>query len=532
MASTDVDTTSVLSLDGVTKVFGELVALDHVDLDVAPHQIHALLGANGSGKSTLVKVMSGVYQPDGGAMVMDGARLASFGSPAGAAERGVRVVHQEAPLIDSLTVAEAVAMFRGYGTRNLAPIAWGRLRRHVQALLDRMDVPVRATDLCGSLGPADRAGLALAIVVGDLFDESRNSSPTVRLLIVDEVTAAIPESETGRHLERLRAVADMGVGVVMVTHRMAELRVADDITVLRAGHVVYREAGGPRRPNNELVAEMVGEKDTAAGHSVSVSERTSDRLSQLWNSAPTRHEPQPGERPTPAIEVSGLHGGHLRDCSFTATAGEIVGFAGLRGSGVEDLPRLLSGDLAWRDARVELPGVTFTEGGDPRRMIAAGLTAIAADRLRAGGVPALTVEENVVLPALGRYWHRPQLQDRVVRAVIRAFDVRPPTPESHFGGLSGGNQQKVLLGKWLLMRPTVLVLGDPTYGVDPAARETIFEATQDAASRGVCVLFFSTEPEQLVRICNRVIVLRNGKIGTELSGADLTLENLVERSEQ
>jgi ribose transport system ATP-binding protein len=160
------------------------------------------------------------------------------------------------------------------------------------------------------------------------------------------------------------------------------------------------------------------------------------------------------------------------------------------------------------------------------------VTALAADRLRAGGVPGLSVAENIALPALGRYWRKSALHRKVVSSVIDAFDVRPPKPDATFGGLSGGNQQKVLLGKWLLLRPSVLVLGDPTHGVDPGARETIFEAVQDAASRGVCVLFFSTEPAQLTRICSRVLVLRAGEIVTELGGDDLTLENVVEWSEK
>jgi ribose transport system ATP-binding protein len=533
MAPVDLQRSPTLSLDRVSKRFGDLVALDEVSFDLIPGQIHALLGANGSGKSTLVKIMSGVYTPDAGALLFESTRLAGMGSPAGAAERGVRVVHQEAPLIDTLSVTEAVAIFRGFNAKALGPIAWRRLRRQVQQLLDRMDVPISAAQQCNTVQPADRAGLALAIVVGDLF-ETDAAGPPVRLLIVDEVTAAIHESETGRHLDRLRAVADMGVAVVMVTHRLGELRVADDITVLRAGQVVYREAGGPRRATAELVAEMIGPTAEVSAPSVVKVDSSPDRLTALWNAAPDQSV---GVRPAQtgsgeAIRVQDLVGSQLRSCSFSARPGEIVGFAGLRGSGVEELPRLLSGDDRWLGGHVQIGDRILRKGGQPRSMIEAGLTAIPADRLRAGGVASLSVNENVVLPALGDYWHKPSLRDRVVGSVIKAFDVRPPKPENLFGTLSGGNQQKVLLGKWLLLRPSVLVLDDPTYGVDPGARETIFEAVEDAARRGVCVLFFSTEPEQLVRICNRVLVLRDGDIITELSGPDLALESVIEWSYQ
>jgi ABC-type sugar transport system ATPase subunit len=199
---------------------------------------------------------------------------------------------------------------------------------------------------------------------------------------------------------------------------------------------------------------------------------------------------------------------------------------------VEELPRLLSGDLRWTSGRLDVREHSFRSSPHPRDLIRAGITTIQADRLRAGGVPSLTVRENIVLPALRRYWHRGALRRRVVDSVIEAFDVRPPRPDAIFGSLSGGNQQKVLLGKWLLLRPSVLVLGDPTYGVDPAAREAIFEAVQHAAERGVSVLFFSTEPEQLIRVCTRVLVLRSGKVAADLDGSDLTLENVVEWSEQ
>lgn len=527
----------VLSLQDVGKHFGELQALRDVNLDLRPGQVHALLGANGSGKSTLVKVLSGVYQPDEGKIAIPGLSRTGFATPSAAGEWGVRVVHQEAPLLDTVDVAEAVALFRGYSTRALGAINWKRLRRNVQELLDRMDVPLRATDPCGLVAPADRAGLALAIVVGDLFDDSVAAAP-VRLLIVDEVTAAIHESETGRHLKRLRAVADTGVAVVMVTHRLGELVVADDVTVLRGGRVVHREAGTERLSNRELVREMVGvEPHRVPGRSApaeSSEAAGAEALARLWqhSRSDVHADSEASKTAAPVVTVSGLRGGEIQDCSFDAVPGEIVGFAGLRGSGVTDLPRLLSGDLPSTRGEVVIDGTRLAGGGDPRAAIRTGLVALPSDRLRAGGVGNLNIQDNVMLPALRRYWRRNALRDKVVGAVIEAFDVRPPEPDRLFASLSGGNQQKVLLGKWLLLSPSVLVLADPTYGVDPAAREVIFHAVRDAADRGVCVLFFSTEPEQLIRLCARVLVLRDGKVVRQLKGPEMTLENVVEWSER
>ncbi len=544
MAATVLGDQALMSLSGVTKTFGDFVALRDLNLDFRAGQVHALLGANGSGKSTLVKVMSGVYQPEHGTLQFDGARLAGFGSPADAAAHGIRVVHQEAPLIDTLTVAEAVAVFRGFHARSFGKIGWRRLRRDVQDLLDRMDVPVRASQPCSSLVPADRAGLALAIVVGDLFTNPSGTGTTVkptplagrpRLLIVDEVTAAIPDSETERHLQRLRHVADAGLAVVMVTHRLNELTIADDVTILRAGSVVYRERGTARRPSSELVGVMVGD-DTLSANDVPHHEMAAHRagpVSTLWAALPRDDQRREvASTGTPAISVAQLSADELDGCTFSAAPGEIVGFAGLRSSGVEELPRILAGGLAWGSGEIRAGDTRFPHRVTPRQMIDAGVTAIPSDRLRSGGVASLTLTENATLPALGAYWHRRSLRARVMRALIDAFDVRPPEPQRLFGTLSGGNQQKVLLGKWLALRPSVLVLDDPTYGVDPGARETIFAAISDAARRGVCVLFFSTEPEQLVRVCHRVLVLRNGVVATELSGRDLTLEQVIQWSYQ
>ncbi len=528
-----------LDLRGITKTFGDLVALDGVDLTLRAGQVHALLGANGSGKSTLVKVMSGAYRPEGGELLAaGGSRRGGFDSPAEAAALGIRVIHQEAPLIDSLDVTESVATFRGYGTSGLGRIGWRKLRREVQELLDRMDIPVRENTLCREIGPADRAGIALAIIAGDAFrsEASTDASTAMKVLIVDEVTAAIPVSETQRHLERFRALADRGIAVLMVTHRLDELRICDDITLLRGGKVIYREDGGPRLSTHELVQFMVGGQVEESRDSGTRGEFTGmpSILDALWSGAlPVSTGSRDGNPAgDPVIAVEGLAVGALQNCSFNASAGEVVGFSGLRGSGLELLPLVLAGDLRPIEGRIRVAGDVVDTQAGPRAFIRAGVTTVPADRLRSGGVGNLTVDENVALPTLRGYWHRSALLQRVVTNVIRAFDVRPPEGSARFGGLSGGNQQKVLIGKWLLLHPRVLVLGDPTYGVDPGAREAIFAAIKDAAAHGICVLFFSTEPEQLVRVCDRVLILGDGAITKELSGSSLKLDEIMEWSEK
>lgn len=535
-SGSDVTGDPLLRLVDVTKSFNGLVALKSVELDLFRGRVHALLGANGSGKSTLVKVITGVHVPDSGRVLFDGAEI-RLSPPAVAAGLGVRVIHQEAPLVDQLTVLENVAVVRGYGTGALAPVPWRALRRRVRALLDAMDVPVGVDQRCATIGPADRAGLALAIAVGDDTSASGSGEPgAVSVLVVDEVTAAIPDAETGRHLDRLRRVADSGVAVVMVTHRLAELRIADELTILRDGAVVHRETGGVTSEVPAIVSWMVGGRAQAEpppGGRTGV-EHAKHPVADIW--AGTSSEPLPergsaGERgqtrtTVPAVVLSGLAGGALQGLDLTAGAGEVVGFSGLRGSGVEDLPRILSGALATTSGSVTVRG-RVVASGVPASSIAAGMTTVPADRLRDGGVATMSVQENVVLPRMRRYWHRPARRDRLVRAVVEAFDVRPADRRARFGTLSGGNQQKVLLGKWLALLPAVLVLDDPTYGVDPGAREAIFDAVRDAASLGVCVLFFSTEPEQLVRACDRVVVLKEGRQAIQLERPEMTLEDLM-----
>ena len=530
-SGSDVPKQARLQLVDVTKSFNGLAALDGVNLALHPGCVHALLGANGSGKSTLVKVLTGAHEPDSGQVVFDG-KVTRLSPPAVAAGRGVRVIHQEAPLVDQLTVLENVALVRGYGSTGLAPVPWRALRERVRKLLDAMDVPVGLDQRCGTVGPADRAGLALAIAVGDSgTGPGGGGGPEVSVLVVDEVTAAIPDAETGRHLDRLRRVADSGVAVVMVTHRLAELRIADEVTVLRDGKVVHRESGGTRSEVAELISVMVGapvpmESSSAPGPREAASRHP---VTDIWASTGSG-EDAPARRPSdpavPAIVLSGLAGGSLHGLDLTAMSGEVVGFSGLRGSGIEDLPRLLSGALRSTAGSVTVGG-RVVPMGVPAKLIGAGMTTVPADRLRDGGVATLSVTENIVLPRMRRYWHRPAERDGLVAAVVAAFDVRPSTPSARFGTLSGGNQQKVLLGKWLALRPQVLVLDDPTYGVDPGAREAIFEAVRDAASLGVCVLFFSTEPEQLVRACDRVVVLKEGRQSVQLDRPDLTLEDVM-----
>jgi ribose transport system ATP-binding protein len=221
------------------------------------------------------------------------------------------------------------------------------------------------------------------------------------------------------------------------------------------------------------------------------------------------------------MTASHLAGRFLRDVSFTLRRGEIVGMAGLTEAGIAELPEVLGGISPRAGGELAINGRDLPIGMTPRDAIDAGLALLPVDRLRSGGIATLNVTENALLPALSSYWHAGPREARVMDSIIREFDVQPPRRDVLFGKLSGGNQQKVLLAKWLLLRPAVLVLEDPTSGVDPNARATMFKAMQDAAQEGVSILFLSTEPEQLAAMCSRILILREGRIAAELTGSDL-----------
>lgn len=511
------ETSNTVRGESLTKIFAGVKVLRDVDIEIVPGEIHALLGANGSGKSTLVKILTGVYQPDGGAIVIGDRRLSAIGSPQEADGLGIAVVHQEAPLIDSFTVAECIAQFRGYPTRG-SRIQWSRLNDEVAAMMERFGLAIDPHQLAGKLSAAERSMVAIVIAL-------ERVKSGLRLLVLDEVTASLPRNQAEPYLEQVISIAASGVGVLMVTHRLAELQGrASRVTLLRDGRVAYR-ATADELDERRIVTEMVG---TPPGEQTPEKSANLGVLVKLWQSREDGGKPATSDA-GPALKLEALTGARLRDLSMSVDPGEIVGVAGLSESGVGELPLVLAGSLPLRSGRIVVEGraVPATRAR-PRDMIRAGIAVLPADRLHSGGVGSLPVAENVLLPDLRRYWHQPKRQKSVLSRVIREFDIRPTNPFALFGELSGGNQQKTILGKWLLLRPKVLVLDDPTNGVDPHARSTIFELLRDAAAEGVAIVMFSTEPEQFASICSRVVVLREGRVAKELVDEELTPQSISE----
>ncbi|MDQ1013670.1 ATP-binding cassette domain-containing protein [Streptomyces afghaniensis] len=518
------------ALHGVTKRFGTFAALSEVSLTVEDGEIHALLGANGSGKSTLVRTMTGVYVPDAGRILIDDRDVTGGWSPAAAAAAGVRVVHQEAPLVDRLSIAENVALFAGYPRGLLGHIAWRRLRADTQRLLDDLSIRRRSRELAGRLTGAERAMLTVELAV-------RTAGENLRLLVLDEATAALPEAEAEPFLRHVRGIADRGLPVLAVTHRLAELAFADRVSVLDAGRVVI-EGPAAKVERSEIVRVMrgaapatrpAGDPRAATGDDPV---RGGAGIAALWRREAGGRDG--GARPQPAtgpvLQVRDLHGNDVDGLGLTLARGEIIGVIGVRGSGLEELPRLLTGAEQRRGGTIEVAGRRLPAALPPRVAIRHGLVFLPADRLREGGIHNLSVTENLILPEARAFWHRRAQMRHAVRQVVSYLDVRPTDPSTVFGRLSGGNQQKVVLGRLLRMRPRVLVLADPTYGVDPAAREVMFDAIRDAGASGIAVLMTSTEPEQMAGLCDRVLVLRDGRVAEEISGPTMTAENLMTKA--
>lgn len=504
-----------IELKNITVTFPGVTALDDVSLSFAPGEVHAVLGANGSGKSTLVKVLTGIYQPDencGAALDVDGKKFAKFDTPLMSREEGITVVHQESPLIEVLSVAESVALFKGYPKKRGGRIDWKALYRYTEELFDFYNMQLDPKISVAELSAAERGMVSMAIALGKDEDLKK-----VKALILDEADASIPEADAEKFLNHVREVADIGIPVIMVTHRMKEVRsICDQVTILNGGKLVY--TGSMRETDDDfIISRMLRDDQTPLEDD---GERDEETLKQLWSLC-GRQEREIYEGAS--ISVKNLEAANLEGISFEVERGEIVGFVGIQGSGVNELPMVLGGDLVRASGEITVKGKTLPKKMTPQLAIRAGIMLQPTDRFRQGGVMSESLKDNMLLPNERKFWHKGKLARQVMENAILEFDVRPRIIDMPFGKFSGGNQQKAIIGKWLQLRPDVFVMDDPTYGVDPAARKKIFADVRKAAAMGVSIIVFSTEPEQLANLCTRVMVLKQGKLVHEMKTEDGTL---------
>lgn len=480
-----------LDIRGVTKDFPGQRALAGVDLAVRRGEILALAGANGSGKSTLIKILAGFHTPDAGA-------ITAFGEPTDFGRHHWRerchFVHQNLGLVETLSATDNLALGPGYRRGRLGRIRWAQQRAAARRAIARfggtfpVDIPV------ASLSPAERTIVAIARAL-DGWGEGEAA------VVLDEPTASLHRDEVEKLFRSMRLIAQRGAGVIFVSHQIDEiLELADRVVVLRDGRVAGNE------PTSELTHDRLVE--LIAGRALEAVE---------GQEVPVSDEV--------ILDVRGVTGERIADLSFTLRKGEILGVSGLMGSGREELTTLLGGATPRRAGTVVLGGVPLPPDSVPA-CIAQGLVMMPPDRARQGAILARDLRANVMLPdpgwAYSHGWLHSARERREVQSWLMRLKVTPADQTRPMALLSGGNQQKVVLAKWLRCRPRVLVMDEPTQGVDVGARAAIYELLLDAVRDGASVIVCSNGAKDLAAICDRVLVLDNGRVGAELQGEALT----------
>ncbi len=483
-----------LEVRSLSKTFAGVTVLKDAHLEVRAGEVHALIGQNGSGKSTLIKLISGVYRADhGGEVFVDGKRIGTPVDPARLHDEGLAFVHQDLGLIPDLSVRENVRVGRHSTTRFTG---WINKRSDAEAVRESLEFlnlgHISPETKVGSLRPSERVGVAIARAL----QERRVGSGVV---VFDESSRAIPHEALDDFYDMVGLLTSQGTGVVIVSHNLTEvMQIADRVTALRNGRVV--EMGLPTSDLDEaaltkLVLGRYGELDDFA-------------------------QSMPSEIRDGGIELREVRGGRIRRVSASVKRGEVVGFTGSVDSGLPSLAPLVAGATDGSGTVVvdgtELP----LERASIRKALRAGVAFIPQDRHGQGLATDLTVEENVTLPHLrkrGKPWFTGLgWQKSETEAVLKAFEVTPPDRHAVVATFSGGNQQKVLMGKWLLGGPAALVLDDPTQAVDVGARAAVLRATRQAAVDGAAVVLCSSEVDDLAAVCDRVIILEEGKVVNEL----------------
>jgi ribose transport system ATP-binding protein len=504
-----------LRLRGVSKTFPGVRALTGVDMDVAAGSVHALVGHNGSGKSTLIKCLAGVYQPDPGAEAWLAGEPLALGDRHDAERKGLRFVHQDLGIIPELSAMDNVGFVLGFERDKLGRISWRREAQRTSELLAQFGFTLDPRRPLGEASPPERAAVAIVRAIAG-WQAGRG------VLVLDEPTAALPAHEVDRLFQLVREVSASGTAVILVSHRLDEIMaVADSVTVLRDGAKVWE---GP------------------------LAATTLQRLVDLIADTDSEHPPaqaQPGRAaPGPvtpagevdeaggavrALEVRGLYGRYLRGISLTVGRGELVGVAGLLGSGREELPYIVAGaSTEGVTGTVSIGGVQLGEGPGPSigRAQALGVALVPADRAAEGIIPDFTTTENVTLTALPTLRKRgfvgPARERRFGRTWLSAVHADPGYGPRPISTLSGGNQQKAVLARSLSVAPRLLVLSEPTAGVDIGARTVLYDELRRRAAEGLAVLMASSDLEDLLACCDRVIAVRDGVVAGEFTGARMT----------
>lgn len=484
----------LLQLQGIEKSFPGVKALKNASLAVYPGRVMALVGENGAGKSTMMKVLTGIYSRDAGSLRWLGEET-TFSGPKASQEAGIGIIHQELNLIPQLTVAENIFLGREF-TNRFGRIDWKRMYAEADALLKRLNLRFNSHKPVADLSIGDQQMVEIAKVL----------SFKSQVIIMDEPTDALTDTETLSLFRVINELKAQGCGIVYISHRMKEIfEICDDVTVFRDGQFIAE------RPVQDLSEESLIE--------MMVGRKLEDQYPRL--------DQAPGEI---RLKVENLSGPGVHDVSFTLRKGEILGVSGLMGAGRTELMKLLYGALPRSKGRVWLDGREVATRA-PQDGLASGIVYISEDRKRDGLVLGMSVKENMSLTAL-RYFSRGgtlkhAAEQLAVGDFIRLFNIKTPTMDQAIGLLSGGNQQKVAIARGLMTRPNVLILDEPTRGVDVGAKKEIYQLINQFKAEGLSIILVSSEMPEVLGMSDRILVMHEGRFGGEFTREQATQETLM-----
>jgi ribose transport system ATP-binding protein len=482
----------LLAMSGLTKRFTGTLALDRVDFDVRRGEVHALLGQNGAGKSTLIKILANVYAADAGEVRFDGRTVDLL-----ADKLPIAFIHQDLGLVEWMTVAENVALLKGYPRSRFGLISWRQVRQAAADALSIMGSDLDPQAPVTSLPAAERSLVAIGRALGVKAD----------ILVLDEPTAALPDADVERLLGTLRRLRESGIGIIYVTHRLDEVfRIADRITVLRDGRRVATVDSGATSPG-DLVEMIVG---------------------RSMNDAFVRPEPPTEEV---VLEVDGAVSGHVGPVSFKVTAGETLGLVGLRGAGHHTIGRAIFGQVPLESGHVSLDG-RRVDPSDPADAMRNEIGFVSSRRAEESIAANMAVRENIYMNPAATGKGVTEIVSRSgeranARAALKRFSIKAEDTEQAVATLSGGNQQKVVVARWMEAKVRLLVLEEPTIGVDVSSKAEIYHLLKLSLQKGMAVLLISSDFEEVERICHRALVFSRGQVVAEIPQSELTIEHLT-----
>lgn len=484
-----------LSVSGVTKSFPGVMALQDVSFEVRPGTVHALCGENGAGKSTLMKIINGIYQPDAGEMRVNGAPV-RVRTPIEARDQGIAMISQELNYVPDMTIAESFSM--GRLPMKLGRVDWGLIRREARRLLaeEGLDYPVNR-----KLGSLTVSEVQMLEILRAIYHEAD-------VLIMDEPTSAIAHREVASLFAKIRRLRAEGTSIIYISHKMDEVfELADDVTVLRDGAVVSSQRAADISPE-QVIAQMVGR--------------------DLDHQAYPKEHVEIGET---VLEARGLSNATLfEDVSLSVRKGEIVGLAGLIGAGRSEVVRGIFGLERLDAGEIEVDGETVRLR-TPKAAIDKGVVMLSEDRRLVGIIPQMSIKQNATLASLRKVirggFTRRREEQSLTREYFDRLSVKAPSSETRISSLSGGNQQKVLLARWLIAEPKVLMLDEPTRGIDVGAKFEIYKIMTQLARQGRGILMISSELPELIGMCDRIYVMSAGRVTAELTPDQYSQEAIL-----